>query len=150
MAHKTLISGTAYSVTGGRELIGGTGYGCKAGKTIIGGTAFEVKFSEPITVTIHGEKEFQAGTQVKIGDLIVSTLGTYETSAGTEITARVGANHNSIIKYEKIYYNDELVSEWTSGWTTEYSFIAKGNIDILVQAVSLTPYVANIMKITEV
>ena len=43
MAHKTLISGTAYSVSGGRELIGGTGYGCKAGKTLIGGTVYEVK-----------------------------------------------------------------------------------------------------------
>lgn len=46
MAHKTLISGTAYSVTGGRELIDGTGYGCKAGKTLIGGTAFTVPFFE--------------------------------------------------------------------------------------------------------
>lgn len=48
MAHKTLISGTAYSVTGGRELIGGTGYDCKAGKTLIGGTAFTVPFSKVI------------------------------------------------------------------------------------------------------
>ena len=48
MAHKTLISGTAYSVTGGRELIGGTGYGCKAGKTIIGGTAFTIPFAKGI------------------------------------------------------------------------------------------------------
>lgn len=48
MAHKTLISGTAYSVTGGRELIGGTGYDCKAGKTLIGGTAFTVPFSKGI------------------------------------------------------------------------------------------------------
>jgi hypothetical protein len=48
MAHKTLISGTAYSVTGGRELIDGTGYGCKAGKTLIGGTAFTVPFSKGI------------------------------------------------------------------------------------------------------
>lgn len=48
MAHKTLISGTAYSVTGGRDLIGGTGYGCKAGKTLIGGTAFTVPFSKGI------------------------------------------------------------------------------------------------------
>lgn len=53
MAHKTLISGTAYSVTGGRELIGGTGYGCKAGKTIIGGTAFEVKFRDGLTWIIN-------------------------------------------------------------------------------------------------
>ena len=48
MAHKTLISGTAYSVTGGRDLIGGTGYDCKAGKTLIGGTAFTVPFSKGI------------------------------------------------------------------------------------------------------
>lgn len=53
MAHKTLISGTAYSVTGGRELIGGTGYGCKAGKTLIGGTAFAVKFSDGLTWIIN-------------------------------------------------------------------------------------------------
>lgn len=51
MAHKTLISGTVYSVTGGRELIGGTGYGCKAGKTIIGGTAFTVPFSKGIPLS---------------------------------------------------------------------------------------------------
>lgn len=51
MAHKTLISGTAYSVTGGRELIGGTGYGCKDGKTIIGGTAFTVPFSKGIPLS---------------------------------------------------------------------------------------------------
>ena len=51
MAHKTLISGTAYSVTGGRDLIGGTGYDCKAGKTIIGGTAFTVPFSKGIPLS---------------------------------------------------------------------------------------------------
>lgn len=51
MAHKTLISGTAYSVTGGRELIGGTGYGCKAGKTLIGGTAFTVPFAKGVPLS---------------------------------------------------------------------------------------------------
>ena len=51
MAHKTLISGTAYSVTGGRELIGGTGYDCKDGKTIIGGTEFTVPFSKGIPLS---------------------------------------------------------------------------------------------------
>lgn len=51
MAHKTLISGTAYSVTGGRELIAGTGYGCKAGKTLIGGTAFTVPFAKGIPLS---------------------------------------------------------------------------------------------------
>lgn len=51
MAHKTLISGTAYSVTGGREMIGGTGYGCKAGKTLIGGTAFTIPFAKGIPLS---------------------------------------------------------------------------------------------------
>lgn len=51
MAHKTLISGTTYSVSGGRELIGGTGYDCKAGKTLSGGTAFTVPFSKGIPLS---------------------------------------------------------------------------------------------------
>lgn len=51
MAHKTLISGTAYSVTGGRDLIGGTGYGCKAGKTLIGGTGYDIPFAKGIPLS---------------------------------------------------------------------------------------------------
>lgn len=51
MAHKTLISGTAYSVTGGRELIDGTGYGCKAGRTLIDGTAFTVPFAKGVPLS---------------------------------------------------------------------------------------------------
>ena len=47
MAHKTLISGTAYSVTGGRELIGGTGYSIKKGRTLIGGTGYDITFAPP-------------------------------------------------------------------------------------------------------
>ena len=45
MAHKTLISGTAYSVTGGRELIGGTGYSIKKGRTLIGGAGYDITFA---------------------------------------------------------------------------------------------------------
>ena len=47
MAHKTLISGTAYSVTGGRELIGGTDYSIKKGRTLIGGTVYDITFAPP-------------------------------------------------------------------------------------------------------
>ena len=47
MEHKTLISGTAYSVTGGRELIGGTGYSIKKGRTLIGGTGYDITFAPP-------------------------------------------------------------------------------------------------------
>lgn len=46
MAHKTLISGTAYSVTGGRELIAGTGYAKKQGKTLVNGTGYKIGFGD--------------------------------------------------------------------------------------------------------
>lgn len=51
MAHKTLISGTAYDISGGREMIGGTGYDRKAGKTLIGGTAFTIPFAKDIPLS---------------------------------------------------------------------------------------------------
>ena len=49
-SHKTLIDGTAYKITSGRDLVGGTGYGIKSGKTLIGGTAYDIPFSKGITL----------------------------------------------------------------------------------------------------
>ena len=45
MAHKTLIGGTAYDITGGRTLIGGTGYDITKGRTLIGGTGYNINFA---------------------------------------------------------------------------------------------------------
>lgn len=44
MAHKTLIGGTAYEVSGGKTLLNGTAYNIVSGKTLIGGTAYEIGF----------------------------------------------------------------------------------------------------------
>lgn len=46
MAHKTLIDGTAYEITGGKTLVGGTAYGISGGKTLVGGTAYDISFGE--------------------------------------------------------------------------------------------------------
>lgn len=51
MAHKTLISGTSYSVTGGRELIGGTGYAKKKGRVLVNGTGYDIPFSSGIPLS---------------------------------------------------------------------------------------------------
>lgn len=51
MAHKTLISGTAYSVSGGRELIGGTGYAKKKGRVLLNGTGYDIPFSSGIPLS---------------------------------------------------------------------------------------------------
>lgn len=44
MAHKTLIGGTAYEISGGKTLIDGTGYSIDNGKALADGTAYEVGF----------------------------------------------------------------------------------------------------------
>ena len=60
MAHKTLISGTAYSVTGSRELIGGTGYAKKKGRVLVNGTGYDIPFSSGIPLST-----------VALGDIIM-------------------------------------------------------------------------------
>ena len=45
MAHKTLISGTAYEVKGGKCLVNGTSYDIKKGRTLINGTGEDIVFS---------------------------------------------------------------------------------------------------------
>lgn len=62
MAHKTLISGTAYDVKGGRELIGGTGYAKKKGRVLVNGTGYDIPFSSGIPIGT-----LPVGSVVKIG-----------------------------------------------------------------------------------
>ena len=43
MAHKTLVTGTAYEVEGGKCLVNGTTYEVKGGKCLVGGTSYDIK-----------------------------------------------------------------------------------------------------------
>ena len=52
MAHKTLVNGTAYEVSGGRTLVDGTGYNIKGGRTLVNGTGYDVKFVEMVNLTV--------------------------------------------------------------------------------------------------
>lgn len=45
MAHKTLIGGTAYEVSGGKTLVGGTAYGIAGGRTLVEGTGYDISFN---------------------------------------------------------------------------------------------------------
>lgn len=49
MAHKTLINGTSYEISGGKTLVNDTAYSIDKGKTLVGGTAYEVGFGTPIS-----------------------------------------------------------------------------------------------------
>lgn len=119
MAHKTLISGTAYSVTGGRDLIGGTGYDCKAGKTLIGGTAYEIKF-KPSEYTIT-----MTGSGGKITYNGVEQNGTFTVTAGDSVTIKARAEDyvNSSQVTATISLNGKVVATKTNGVIAEVTYI---------------------------
>lgn len=60
MAHKTLVGGTAYEVTGGKCLVSGTAYSIKKGRTLVGGTGYDVLFSSgrPLNELSVGDSVF--------------------------------------------------------------------------------------------
>jgi len=53
MAHKTLIGGTAYDITGGRTLVNGTGYNISKGRTLINGTGYDITFDKPPYAVVY-------------------------------------------------------------------------------------------------
>ena len=89
MAHKTLIGGTAYEISGGKTLVDGTAYSIKNGKTLIDGTAYEIGFGPDVVIVditesgvfspintvavyVGGKRYYNAtsGIEVKPGDTI--------------------------------------------------------------------------------
>lgn len=66
MAHKTLINGTAYEISGGRTLVNGTGYSIDKGKTLVGGTAYEVGFQSFVPVLDLGSMTFAYNQFIKL------------------------------------------------------------------------------------
>lgn len=47
MAHRTLIGGTSYEISGGKALINGSGYHIAGGKTLVNGTSYDISFGTP-------------------------------------------------------------------------------------------------------
>lgn len=108
MAHKTLIGGTAYEITGGKTLVNGTAYSIDKGKTLVGGTAYEIGFgfpplSECTPAQIQAAAESgQAANYWAVGDKIGITLngtvGALTFSNETYYAFIIGFNHNSSIE----------------------------------------------------
>lgn len=148
MAHKTLISGTAYSVTGGRELIGGTGYGCKAGKTLINGTAFEVRFAELVTINISKDSSTGDSSAYIIHNGVQYSSGEIEVEVGDTIICSIPSHRGkgSLIIGNKTIINGASV--------VSYSYVVESNIqiyttaDIYYEDGSRRPYYDFTMKIT--
>ena len=110
MAHKTLISGTAYEVKGGKCLVNGTSYDIKKGRTLINGTGEDIVFSSvsPILdendwTTIREVSDAGQGSNYwSIGDrkavTLNGTVGALTLSNVTTYVFIIGFNHNSSVE----------------------------------------------------
>ncbi len=61
MAHKTLVGGTAYEISGGKALVDGTAYSIKNGKTLVDGTGYEIGFGGTVGDLAVGSAVFVGG-----------------------------------------------------------------------------------------
>lgn len=118
MAHKTLISGTAYEISGGKTLVGGTAYEIKNGKTLVGGTAYNIDLARMCTinivktslerphiakVTINGQV-YDGGAQATLELPIGTVVECYVTDQSTYTRSRVTLNDKTVFS-EKGTYN---------------------------------------------
>lgn len=112
MAHKTLISGTAYSVTSGRELIGGTGYAKKKGRVLVNGTGYDIPFSSGIPIgTLPVGSVVKIGVNGKSYDFLVVNQGVPSNSSLYDSSC------NGTWLLMKDIYEDRV---WQSGGINKY------------------------------
>lgn len=88
MAHKTLIGGTAYEISGGKTLVSGTAYSIDMGKTLVGGTTYEVGFAEPVTITLKRSQYY--GGDVVHAWIVVNGQTYYAEETPSEISVKAG------------------------------------------------------------
>lgn len=151
MAHKTLIGGTAYEISGGKTLVNGTAYSIDNGKTLVDGTAYEVGFKPKtaiITVTSNGTRDGQAtvtidGTTYKNGGTISSNPVTIEVPIGTEIVCYAEPGGYSGIYYGgNIYVNGTVVANGVEAQTAQtYTYTVNGDVTIEVNGGRMGYYV---------
>lgn len=114
MAHKTLVGGTAYEISGGKTLVGGTAYSIKNGKTLVGGTAYEIGFRpEMATITITGSGGNYAS--VIVDGQVYNSAVTLEVPIGTSIELKMTRTDVGVTSYTQI---DEGVYEYQGATLT--------------------------------
>lgn len=111
MAHKTLIGGTAYEISGGRTLVGGTGYSIEKGKTLVAGTVREIPIEQdvPCTLTLS----VPSNAQVYVNGVSVSV-------ATTSHTIKVGDRIRYRAPYVPAYTQQITISQ--NGTIVEYIY----------------------------
>lgn len=134
MAHTTIINGTIYEKSKGKDLAGGTVYEKDHGKTLVGGTVYEVGFVENAVITITGSGSINQ-CYIAIDGTKYYNATTVEVPIGTVIICNVyyrkcycGEEGGS-----GIYLNNQKASPTyigSSAYSTFYDYTVTGNATI--------------------
>lgn len=113
MAHKTLVNGTSYDITGGKTLVSGTAYSIAGGKTLVGGTGYDISFKPPELVVFDG------GTADDYDNITFSTYYEYAYAGGSSnnwgnYSQGKGTISNGCIELTSHYlYNSSFTQKYT-------------------------------------
>lgn len=135
MAHKTLINGTAYSVSGGKTLVNGTGYSIKNGKTLVGGTAYAIGFAAPmakLTIDCNAQTS-QVSSYITVNGITIYNTNsdtTLEVPVGSVVTCTISHMDSGLSSYSYIKVNGTKV---LSGKTGSYNYVVTGNAKIEIK-----------------
>lgn len=169
MAHKVMVDGTVYDVTGGKTLIDGTQYSIKNGKTMADGTVYEVGFSSMPVITTSGNYsassyvnyayiqftdatganrkiDAQGYTYTMGADGGPVPINTFEVPAGTVITCYVESESYQVTA--KIVVNGTTVASKSDGDKT-YLYTVTGNASIEIISKKSGGYYVGTIRITE-
>ena len=141
MAHKTLIGGTAYEISGGKTLIGGTAYSIAKGKTLVGGTAYEVGFAEEVTVTLDRSCGGLSGT-IKVtingktysGGMMNTSVVKVNVPIGTKVQVSITPSGSK----GYLTINGTTVAECYSGAEITHEYTVSGNVSMRYLGTELT------------
>ena len=127
MAHKTLVNGTAYEVTGGKCLVNGTVYSIKKGRTLIGGTGYDITFGPPpmlvkgdlITMNLDGTSRLYR--VLSVNGNVCKVLGMWDdlTSKYNETSTTTNFNGITAQKYEGSTLDIYLNTTWYNTLSSE-------------------------------
>ena len=116
MAHKALIGGTAYNITGGKSLVSGTSYNITSGRTLVGGTRYDIMFGPPYAAMLYsdGNMVFQLGTDVEEGKTLVGSYRGFVNKSYSSVSQTPWYEKRGNIIH--VLFKDDIATETMFSW----------------------------------
>lgn len=135
MAHKTLIGGTAYEISGGKALVGGTAYEIDKGKTLVGGTAYEVGFDDGmrevgITVAMANTQYASVTIDGVVYGGTMTPLLSIRVPVGTAAICKAKGSYSQA--QSSINLNGTAIKSGTGTAECTYNYVINGNVKFAI------------------